>query len=231
MTDLGSGRRRGIAARGAPQLPDVAELRVRPRDPAGEVVVQALRTALSRIANHEPEARRGEPEGVHRLRSASRRLRSELRALQNLVDERWRDDLEIELKWLAGVLGDVRDLDILLARVRAGVREAERPGAERLAFSPVLKALERRRARAARTMSEVLESERYRALLGASSMPERGLRLKMPQVRRVLLRCRRPRRPRGGDSRKRPVICAQTTPTKTSMKPANVPRVLDTLLN
>ncbi len=140
---------------------------MRPGDPAGDVVVQALCKALSRIAAHEPEAKRGEPEGVHRLRSASRRLRSELRALKNLVDEQWRDELEIELKWLAGVLGDVRDLDILLARLRAGAMEVERPEAERLAFSPILKALERRRVRAARRMFGVLESERYRALLEA----------------------------------------------------------------
>ena len=52
--------------------------RVKPRDPAGEAVVHTLRTALSRMETHEPEAKRGESEGVHRLRSASRRLRSEL---------------------------------------------------------------------------------------------------------------------------------------------------------
>ncbi len=202
MTDLGGGRPRGTAPGGSPHPVETPEPRVRPRDPAGEVVRHALRTALSRIATHEPEARRGEPEGVHRLRSASRRLRSELRALKNLVDEQWRDDLEIELKWLAGVLGAVRDLDILLARVRAGAVEAERPEGERVAFSPVLKALERRRARAARTMSDVLESERYGALLGALERAARFLRLRMPRARRVLLPCRRRRRPHGGDSRK-----------------------------
>ena len=90
-TDLGGRRRLETASRGSPQLADVAGPRVRPRDPAGEAVVHALSTAISRIAAHEPEARRGEPEGVHRLRSASRRLRSELRALKDLVDEQWRE--------------------------------------------------------------------------------------------------------------------------------------------
>jgi CHAD domain-containing protein len=156
-----------MAPRGSPHLAEVPVPRVRPRDPAGEAVVHALRMALSRITAHEPEARRGAPEGVHRLRSASRRLRSELRALKDLVDEQWRGNLEIELKWLAGVLGNVRDLDILLARVRAGATELEWSEGERVAFSPLLKELEGRRARAARTMSDVLESERYRALIGA----------------------------------------------------------------
>ena len=101
---------------------------MKPRDPAGDAVVHTLRTALSRIGTHEPEARRGEPEGVHRLRSASRRLRSELRALEDLVVPQWQEQLEVELKWLAGLLGDVRDLDILLARLREASSKFERAG-------------------------------------------------------------------------------------------------------
>ena len=57
----------------------------------GYAVALAMRTALSRIGANEPDAMRGDPEGVHRLRSASRRLRSELRALEDLVEERWRE--------------------------------------------------------------------------------------------------------------------------------------------
>jgi CHAD domain-containing protein len=166
-TDLGGGPRGETGAKGSPQLAEVSELRVKPRDPAGEAVAQALRTALSRIATNEPEARRGEPEGVHRLRSASRRLRSELRALKDLVDQKWRSKLEIELKWLAGLLGDVRDLDILLSRLRAVAVEVERPEVERVAFEPLLEGLQRRRAQAVKTMFDVLKSERYRALLKA----------------------------------------------------------------
>ncbi len=166
-TDLGGRRRGGTGAQGSPQLAEVAGPGVKPRDPAGGAVVHALRTALSRIATNEPEARRGEPEGVHRLRSASRRLRSELRALQDLVDQKWQNKIEIELKWLAGLLGDVRDLDILLARLRAVALEVERPEVERVAFEPLLEGLQRRRAQAARAMFDVLKSERYRALLKA----------------------------------------------------------------
>ncbi len=163
-TDQGGHPRGGTAARGLPQLAEVSAPRVKPSDPAGAAVVHALRTALSRMATAEPEARRGEPEGVHRLRSASRRLRSELRALKDLVDQKWRGTLEIELKWLAGLLGDVRDLDILLARLHVVGSEMERPEVEGVAIAP-LEGLERRRARAARAMSDVLKSERYRALL------------------------------------------------------------------
>ena len=46
----------------------------------------ALETALSRIRGIEADARRGDAEGIHRLRTTTRRLRSELRAFRDLVD-------------------------------------------------------------------------------------------------------------------------------------------------
>jgi CHAD domain-containing protein len=152
-------------ARVSPYSPVETITHVKPRDPAGEAVVHALRAALSRIGTHEPEAKRGESEGVHRLRSASRRLRSELRALKDLLVPRWQEQLEVELKWLAGLLGDVRDLDILLARLHEASLKFERPDIELPALSPLLQGLEGRRGRAARVVSDALESQRYRGLL------------------------------------------------------------------
>ena len=133
--------------------------RVKPRDCAGEVVVLTLRTALSRIGTQRAEAGRGEPEGVHRLRAAIRRLRSELRALKDFVEPHWQEQLEVELKWLAGLLGDLRDLDILLGRFREASLKFEAPEDEQPALSPVLKGLERRRRRAAKAVSAALEME------------------------------------------------------------------------
>src|SRR5262245_12488956 len=74
---------------------------LKPRAPAGLAIVYALRTALSRMRNHEQAAKCGDPEGVHRLRSSSRRLRSELGALEEMVEPQWREKVEGELKWLA----------------------------------------------------------------------------------------------------------------------------------
>jgi CHAD domain-containing protein len=138
---------------------------VKPRDPASAAVAHSLATALSRIETHEPEARRGEPEGVHRLRSASRRLRSELRALEDLSVPQWREGLEGELKWLARLLGDVRDLDILIGRLREADARFEKPDGEHPVLSPLWNELEGRRALAAKAVSDAIESRRYRALL------------------------------------------------------------------
>ena len=124
-----NGAQRGEAvlnsAEGSPRPAEVPTANLNLRAPAGLVVVHALRTVLSRLGTHELAARHGDPEGVHRLRSASRRLRSELRALAEILDERWCERVEGELKWLASLLGEMRDLDILFCRLRDGAEELE----------------------------------------------------------------------------------------------------------
>jgi CHAD domain-containing protein len=144
---------------------------LKPRAPSGLAVVHALRTALSRMKTHEQAAKGGDPEGVHRLRSASRRLRSELDALQEMVDLQWREKVQGELKWLARLLGDARDLDILLARLREGAKQVEPKEVDCNALATLLANVEARRAAAGRRVVESLESDRYRAAL---AMLERG---------------------------------------------------------
>jgi CHAD domain-containing protein len=92
---------------------------IKPNYPVAELIRSAFKAAIARMQAADPDARRGEPEGVHRLRAATRRLRSELKAVSHLVDRKWGEHLEQELKWLAGGLGSVRDLDILCQRLHA----------------------------------------------------------------------------------------------------------------
>ncbi len=137
--------------------------RIRPRDPVGKAVLAALATALARIRTIEGDARRGDVDGIHRLRTTTRRLRSELRAFRDLLDPEWTGPIEAELKWLAGLLGDVRDLDVLTTRFRkaAGVE----PGSEPEALAPLLGELTARHTRALRSLRKGLQGDRYRELL------------------------------------------------------------------
>jgi CHAD domain-containing protein len=50
---------------------------------------------------------------VHQARVSVRRLRSVLRTYSGLFDPGWSGPLLVELSWYAGVLGEVRDLDVL----------------------------------------------------------------------------------------------------------------------
>jgi len=139
--------------------------RVSPKDPVGRVVVLALRVAVLRIAGSDTDARRADPTGIHRLRTTTRRLRSELRSLEDLVDRGWRDQIDGELRWLAARLGEVRDLDILLARLKKSAREHDPGDRTEDALAPLFEALQTRRAHAARLLNDALKSERYRGFL------------------------------------------------------------------
>jgi CHAD domain-containing protein len=50
---------------------------------------------------------------VHQARVSVRRLRSVLRTYSGLFDAEWSGPMLVELSWYAGVLGEIRDLDVL----------------------------------------------------------------------------------------------------------------------
>jgi CHAD domain-containing protein len=141
----------------------LARPRVKPGDPAADAVVAALRGAVMRIAASDPEASRGDAEGVHRLRTATRRLRSELRAFEELIDSDWHNRINLEMKWLAGLLGDVRDLDILIGRLRKDACAANAPDEQ--ALRRLFPVLEARHQAASTALKDALQSDRYRSLL------------------------------------------------------------------
>jgi CHAD domain-containing protein len=143
----------------------LARPRVKPGDPVADALVAALRGAVLRMAATDSEASRGDPEGIHRLRTSTRRLRSELKAFEDVVDSRWSAQLEQELKWLAGLLGGVRDLDILMGRLRKDAGAPDGPDA--LALAPLFSALQARHTSASSALKDALRSERYRGLLVA----------------------------------------------------------------
>jgi CHAD domain-containing protein len=136
---------------------------VKPGDAVGQAIKAALEGAVARIGECDPDARRGDSEGIHHLRTSTRRLRSELRAFQDLVEPQWRLPLERELKWLADLLGAVRDLDVLTARLRKAA--ANELGGDAEAMAPLFRSLEARHEIATRALLEGLRGERYRKLL------------------------------------------------------------------
>jgi triphosphatase len=80
----------------------------------GTVAVAALRRQLSAFLNEEAGARLGDdPERLHDMRVASRRLRAALALFADVLPQRV-VALREELKWIGGVLGTVRDLDVQL---------------------------------------------------------------------------------------------------------------------
>lgn len=83
---------------------------------AGAAVVDYLAGQIARLQSYDPKARLAEPDAVHKMRVASRRIRSALRGYRAVLDRTRTDDLRDELKWLGEVLGEVRDLEVLRMR-------------------------------------------------------------------------------------------------------------------
>lgn len=106
---------------------------------------------LQVAALHEYRERviRAEPDAVHRMRVATRRLRSLLSTYAGLYEEMPLS--RRRLRWLADELGNVRDLEVLRMRFAKRLGD-ERPDwfadlaeQERLAYGPLAKACSRER--------------------------------------------------------------------------------------
>jgi CHAD domain-containing protein len=128
-----------------------------------EALQSRLREQLREIERNDPGTRLGQdPKSLHDMRVAVRRLRALLRAGKKLVAEDT-SALDERLKKLGSVLGDVRDLDVLLDRLD---QEAQRLGEEDANRArSLLAALRRDRSRARRRMLDALRSEEYLTLL------------------------------------------------------------------
>ena len=89
---------------------------------------------LAQIVAHDPGTRLGsDPEDLHQMRVATRRLRAVLRAARPMLDAGWVEPLREELRWLGAALGPVRDLDVMRSapgrrdRVARALRRAGGP--------------------------------------------------------------------------------------------------------
>ncbi|GAA2757702.1 CYTH and CHAD domain-containing protein [Actinopolymorpha rutila] len=117
------------------------------------------------IITLDPGVRRGDPEAVHQMRVACRRLRSTLRTFRPFLDRARTDPLGVELRWLAGDLGLLRDSQVQAEGLRAAI--AAEP--TELVIGPVERrisdhfAAEAEQARG--RVAAALDSPRYATLL------------------------------------------------------------------
>jgi len=93
-----------------------------PSSTAGQVVLAYLRTHAERMKSLDPMVRRDEPDAVHQMRVATRRLRSTLRSFGPVIGRDRAQRLAAELKWLGTVLGEARDAEVLAGHLQAGLR-------------------------------------------------------------------------------------------------------------
>jgi inorganic triphosphatase YgiF len=150
-----------------------AQARYRPRK-AGDVelgaetsVSEGFAAVISHclhhaLANEDAILHAQDPEGVHQMRVAMRRLRSAVSAFGKPLRTKEIARLRAEAKWLAAVLGKARNYDVFLAETLAPLR-ATRPDDEKLALLERL--IRSEREEAWRETSATLNTARYRLLM------------------------------------------------------------------
>ncbi|HEX4220830.1 MAG TPA: CHAD domain-containing protein [Pseudonocardiaceae bacterium] len=122
--------------------------------------VFALRTAESALRDDEPDA-------VHDLRVAVRRLRSALRVFRPMFRPDAVGPIRTELAWLSDLLGEARDVEVL----RHGITTSLHDLPDELVLGPVWveldRALAKPEANTTRAVRAALDSPRYRVLRSA----------------------------------------------------------------
>ncbi|GAA2397794.1 CYTH and CHAD domain-containing protein [Actinomadura vinacea] len=129
---------------------------------AGDAVVAYLAAQVQALLSYDPKARLAEFDAVHRMRVATRRIRSVLQSYRPILDRERTDPLRAELQWLAAVLGEVRDLEVLRMRFTEMVE-----GLEDVGEPAWLEELAARERSAYRRLNTALKQPRYYALLDA----------------------------------------------------------------
>jgi CHAD domain-containing protein len=132
----------------------------KPDGSAGDAVVGYLAEQVAAVLRYDSKARLAEHDAVHRMRVATRRIRSALQSYRAIVDRRRTEGVRAELKWLAEELGAVRDLEVLRMHFTARLEEVGESSDQAW-----LASIGRHEAAAYRRLNVVLKEPRYFALL------------------------------------------------------------------
>jgi len=120
------------------------------------------RSCLVQLLGNEPAVLAGQPEGVHQMRVAVRRLRSAISNFKEMLPAEDIDWSSSELRWLTGALARARNLDAFEIDLLEPARDVLRdePGLEGLAA-----AIDRLRRAAYERVREEILSKRYTVML------------------------------------------------------------------
>jgi len=138
-----------------------------PQEPetAGDHVLAYARAQRDAILELDPAVRQDAYDSVHRMRVATRRLRSAFRSYGKVLDRTVTDPIGDELKWLAGELGVDRDREVVTERLTTVFGELP----DTLISGPIRTRLDTwanaRRGGSRGRLIGVLDSRRYLVLL------------------------------------------------------------------
>ena len=152
---LRTGERPAPSRAQLPELPGDVTLR--------DAIVPIARSCLAQIGDNAALAFEGiEPEGVHQMRVGLRRMRALVVLFRRELPSARLGRLRGPLRWLAGLLGEVRDLDVFLEdRIEPLVRRRSADGALQGLRAEAIALREERRL----VLREALRSRRHAHLM------------------------------------------------------------------
>ncbi len=165
---------------------------------AEDVVLAAVRDQVTALQTADVALRLDQPDAVHQVRVACRRLRSIFSSFRRVLDRAATDPLREELSWVAGELSAARDDEVALAHLRElvaaePVEEVLGPVAARLQQAQLRTAVSGRE-RALETLSDArylrLLDDLY-ALLAAPRLSDRADRRAHPVLRAAVRKAAR----------------------------------------
>lgn len=133
--------------------------------PASAVVTAYLGGQIDELLAQDPRVRLEEPDAVHAMRSAARRMRSALAVYRKLFGGAAVRRLRDELQWIGRILGTPRDAEVMLDRLREHAAELPPDRAGDVVKERVERELGTRFDAGYRKAQEVLLTDRYFRLL------------------------------------------------------------------
>ena len=135
-----------------------------PADPFIAFAHAILRREAAGLAASKPKTEQAPtPDEIHQLRVAARRLRVALRLFGRMLPSKDTTRFNTELRWFAGSLGDIRDLDVYTENFKAYVQGV--PPEQRGGLSGYEMYLRRERTEARQRAAAAVASPRAAALL------------------------------------------------------------------
>jgi CHAD domain-containing protein len=132
---------------------------------AGDVLLAYLADQLDELRRHDPGVRANEPESIHQMRVASRRLRSLLGTGRSLFDGGAAEDVRAELRWLSRALGAARDPAVVHGRLKDLLASEPQDMVHGAAAERINEELDATEAAGFEAALAALGSERYTRLL------------------------------------------------------------------
>jgi triphosphatase len=136
-------------------------------DSTGQAAFAVIaRACLHQLVANRPAMQNGDPEGLHQMRVALRRMRAAMSLFSDMLADPQTDAMKHELKWIAAELGPARELDVF-------VKSVVKPAADGKPNGPGMdvlnKELRQKRENAFARAQAAIQSARFRSLVLATA--------------------------------------------------------------